>query len=65
MKKEQLTSDLKFLINEWKLYGQNDLSIGIDNKFAEYKPKIESDSLIILSREYNGKIFSYYFKKGW
>lgn len=50
---------------EWKLNEQNNLLIGIDKKFAEYKPKIETDSTMILSRDYKGKIFSYYFKKGW
>ena len=50
---------------EWKLDKLNNLQIGIDKKFAEYKPKIESDSTMILSREHKGKIFSYFFKKGW
>ena len=50
---------------EWKLDKLNNLQIGIDKKFAEYKPKIESDSTMILSREHKGKVFSYYFKKGW
>lgn len=50
---------------EWKLNEQNNLLIGIDKNFAEYKPKIETDSTMILSRDYKGKTFSYYFKKGW
>ncbi len=65
---ENGTINVRFEIEdkmEWKLNEQNDLLIGIDKIFAEYKPKIENDSILILSREYKGKNFSYYFKKGW
>ena len=49
----------------WKINENNNLLIGIDKQFAEYMPKIEADTILILSREHKGKIFSYYFRKGW
>tara|TARA_A100000171_G_scaffold50170_1_gene60888 strand:+ start:68 stop:460 length:393 start_codon:yes stop_codon:yes gene_type:complete len=49
----------------WKINENNNLLIGTDKQFAEYTLKIETDTTLILSREHKGKIFSYYFRKGW
>lgn len=47
----------------WKIEEPNKLLIGLDEKFAEYKGEIKSDTIMILSREYKGNTFSYHFKK--
>ena len=50
---------------EWKISSKNELSIGLNGKFAKYSTEIKSDSILILSRNYKTKTFSYNFKRGW
>ena len=50
---------------EWKVSSKNELSIGLDGKFAKYSSKIESDSLFALIRGFRNKTFTYRFKRGW
>ena len=50
---------------DWKLTEDDELLIESDGIVAIYKSHIESDSIMILSREFDGSTFHYYFRKGW